>query len=86
MRWMAPELLVLEWDDGPPTRPSKQSDIFSFGGILLQVRLGYYQLLDDIISSAFRSSPIKFPIITCRMMPLLSYAWPVVEASRISFS
>jgi serine/threonine protein kinase len=47
---MAPELLVLEWDDGPPTRPSKQSDIFSFGGILLQVltnKIPYYYLPND---------------------------------------
>ncbi|KAG1735061.1 kinase-like domain-containing protein [Suillus lakei] len=40
MRWMAPELLVLEQDDGSQVRPSKQSDIYSFGGITLQVRLG----------------------------------------------
>jgi serine/threonine protein kinase len=39
MRWMAPELLVLEREDGSPTRPSEQSDIFSFGGITLQVCL-----------------------------------------------
>jgi serine/threonine protein kinase len=39
MRWMAPELLVLEREDGSLTRPSEQSDIFSFGGITLQVCL-----------------------------------------------
>jgi serine/threonine protein kinase len=39
MRWMAPELLVSEREDGSPTRPSEQSDIFSFGGIILQVCL-----------------------------------------------
>lgn len=33
LRWMAPELLV-EQDDG---RPTKHSDIYSFGGIMLQV-------------------------------------------------
>jgi hypothetical protein len=61
---MAPELLVLEREDGSPTRPSEQSDIFSFGGIMLQVRLAYSQLVNDIINSDFRSSPTKFPIIT----------------------
>ncbi|KAG1891984.1 kinase-like domain-containing protein [Suillus subluteus] len=35
VRWMAPELLV-ERKDGSPARPSEQSDIFSFGGIMLQ--------------------------------------------------
>jgi serine/threonine protein kinase len=39
VRWMGPELL-LEKEDGSPTRPSEQSDIYSFGGIMLLVRLG----------------------------------------------
>ncbi|KAG2123777.1 kinase-like domain-containing protein, partial [Suillus bovinus] len=50
MRWMAPELLVLEQEDGSPTRPSEQSDIFSFGGIMLQVlsnKIPYYYLAND---------------------------------------
>jgi hypothetical protein len=36
---MAPELFE-QRDDGLPVRPSKQSDIYSFGGIVLLVRLG----------------------------------------------
>ncbi|KAG1794074.1 kinase-like domain-containing protein [Suillus subaureus] len=50
MRWMAPELLVPEREDGSPTRPSEQSDIFSFGGIMLQVltnKIPYYYLPND---------------------------------------
>ncbi|KAG2073674.1 kinase-like protein [Suillus decipiens] len=50
MRWMAPERLVLEREDGSPTRPSEQSDIFSFGGVMLQVltnKIPYYYLLND---------------------------------------
>ncbi|KAG1756945.1 kinase-like domain-containing protein, partial [Suillus occidentalis] len=50
MRWMAPELLVSEREDGSPTRPSEQSDIFSFGGIILQVltnKIPYYYLPND---------------------------------------
>ncbi|KAG1811636.1 kinase-like domain-containing protein [Suillus variegatus] len=39
MRWMAPELLV-EREDGSQARPTKQSDMYSFGGIMLQVRPG----------------------------------------------
>ncbi|KAG1794680.1 kinase-like domain-containing protein [Suillus plorans] len=39
MRWMAPELL-LEREDGSQVRPSEQSDMYSFGGVMLQVRLG----------------------------------------------
>lgn len=68
VRWMAPELLLLEQEDGPPPRPSEQSDIFSFGGIMLLVGLGYFQPLDDNIILAFRSSPTKHPIITYGMI------------------
>jgi serine/threonine protein kinase len=41
VRWIAPELLVPEQEDGLPPRPSEQSDVFSFGGVMLQVRLEY---------------------------------------------
>ncbi|KAG2156438.1 kinase-like domain-containing protein [Suillus clintonianus] len=50
MRWMAPELLVPEQEDGSPTRPSEQSDMYSFGGIMLQVltnKIPYYYLPND---------------------------------------
>ncbi|KIK39278.1 hypothetical protein CY34DRAFT_808484 [Suillus luteus UH-Slu-Lm8-n1] len=50
VRWMAPELLVLEREDGSSARPSEQSDIFSFGGIMLQVltnKIPYYYLPND---------------------------------------
>lgn len=46
LRWMAPELLG-EQEDGSPVRPSKESDVFSFGGIMLQVCLGVFGRLDD---------------------------------------
>ncbi|KAG2042012.1 kinase-like domain-containing protein [Suillus americanus] len=49
VRWMAPELLV-EREDGTLARPSEQSDIFSFGGIMLQVltnQVPYYHLSND---------------------------------------
>jgi hypothetical protein len=35
-RWLAPELLG-ESDNDLPIRPSKHSDVYSFGGIMLQV-------------------------------------------------
>jgi serine/threonine protein kinase len=42
-RWLAPELLG-EPDNELPIRPSKPecSDVYSFGGIMLQVRLGNF--------------------------------------------
>ncbi|KAG1797209.1 kinase-like domain-containing protein [Suillus subaureus] len=50
VRWMAPELLGADMEDGSPGRPSEQSDIFSFGGIMLQVltnKTPYYYLRND---------------------------------------
>ncbi|KAG1863252.1 kinase-like domain-containing protein [Suillus subalutaceus] len=38
LRWMAPELL--RDDYGTPVRPTKRSDIYSFGGVMLQVITG----------------------------------------------
>jgi len=35
-RWLAPELLG-EPEDNLPVRPNKHTDIYSFGGIMLQV-------------------------------------------------
>ncbi|KAG1857439.1 kinase-like domain-containing protein [Suillus subluteus] len=49
MRWMAPEMLV-EREDGSQARPSEQSDMYSFGGIMLQVltnKVPYYHLTND---------------------------------------
>ncbi|KAG1779641.1 WD40-repeat-containing domain protein [Suillus placidus] len=49
MRWMAPELLV-DQGDGSQVRPSEQSDIYSFGGIILQVltnKVPYYHFSND---------------------------------------
>ncbi|KAG1873589.1 kinase-like domain-containing protein [Suillus subalutaceus] len=49
VRWMAPELLV-EREDGSPARPSEQSDIPPFGGIMLQVLTNnapYHYLQND---------------------------------------
>ena len=71
---MAPELLG-EREDGSPVRPSKESDVFSFGGIMLQVCLGNFGRLDESVNSAFRSSPTEFPIITSRMMQPSSDAY-----------
>jgi len=63
-RWLAPELLG-QSDDGLPVRPTNHTDIYSFGGIMLQVCLfRCFDLLGDIIIPTFRSSPIEFPIIT----------------------
>jgi len=40
-RWLAPELLG-EPEDDLPVRPSKRSDIYSFGGVMLHVCLQHF--------------------------------------------
>jgi len=64
---MAPELLR-ESEDDQPVRPSKHSDIYSFGGIMLQVR-GIFIFYNVMFTSTFRSSPAKSLIITCVKQP-----------------
>ncbi|KAG1796597.1 kinase-like domain-containing protein [Suillus subaureus] len=49
MRWIAPELFV-EQEDGFQVRPSEQSDIDSFGGIMSQIltnKIPHYYLSSD---------------------------------------
>ncbi|KAG1748383.1 kinase-like protein [Suillus paluster] len=67
LRWMAPELLA-EREDGSPVRPSKQSDIYSFGGIMLQLekpsRSRYPEQPDkywDLIEQCWSTDPLKRP-------------------------
>ncbi|KIK40073.1 hypothetical protein CY34DRAFT_807560 [Suillus luteus UH-Slu-Lm8-n1] len=80
MRWMAPELLVLEREDGSPTRPSEQSDIFSFGGIILQVltnKIPYYYLPNDaaiVLCIAKSEKPVR-----SRYLELPEKYWPIIE-------
>jgi serine/threonine protein kinase len=43
VQWLAPELLG-DLQDKSPVRPTKHSDIYSFGGIMLHVCLGNFHL------------------------------------------
>jgi len=36
-RWMAPELLKSDEADGAPQKPSKESDVYSFGMVAYEV-------------------------------------------------
>jgi len=74
---MAPELFR-ESEDNQPVRPSKYSDIYSFGGIMLQVR-GTFIFCNVMFTSAFRSSPAKSLIITC-VMQLSVYPYTTVSS------
>jgi serine/threonine protein kinase len=79
VRWMAPEL-VIERKDGSQVRPSKQSDMYSFGGIMLQVltnKAPYYYITNDatiILCIAQSQSPSR-----ARYPELPENYWPVLE-------
>ncbi|KAG2128968.1 kinase-like domain-containing protein [Suillus clintonianus] len=78
-RWMAPELLE-DRDDGSQVRPSKQSDMYSFGGIMLQVltnKIPYHHLSNDaaiILCIAKSQTPSR-----SRYTPLPDKYWEFIE-------
>ncbi|KAG1892035.1 kinase-like protein, partial [Suillus subluteus] len=92
MRWMAPELLVPEQEDGSPTRPSEQSDIFSFGGIMLQVltnKIPYYYLPNDaaIVLCIARSetpSRARYPELPEKYWTFIEQCWSTDPRDRPS--
>ncbi|KAG2060310.1 kinase-like protein [Suillus hirtellus] len=79
VRWMAPELLVERVDDSQ-VRPSKQSDMYSFGGVMLQVltnKVPYYYLTKDatvILCIVMSQTPARF-----RYPELPEQYWPFIE-------
>jgi hypothetical protein len=62
-RWLAPELLGDPGDD-LPVRPTKYSDTYSFGGIMLQVCPMNFILCNEIVTFAPRSLRARSPIFT----------------------
>ncbi|KAG1794073.1 kinase-like domain-containing protein [Suillus subaureus] len=92
MRWMAPELLVPEREDGSPTRPSEQSDIFSFGGIMLQVltnKIPYYYLPNDAaivlcIARSEKPSRARYSELSEQYWTLMEQCWSTDPRDRPS--
>ncbi|KAG1843272.1 kinase-like domain-containing protein [Suillus subalutaceus] len=89
VRWMAPELLV-EREDGFPTRPSEQSDIYSFGrNHILTNKTPYYYLLNDaaVILSIARSqmpSRSRYPALPDKYWSLIQQCWSTEPRDRPS--
>ncbi|KAG1750958.1 kinase-like domain-containing protein, partial [Suillus occidentalis] len=83
VRWMAPELLVLEQEDGPPPRLSEQSDIFSFGGIMLLVLTGktpYYYIRNDpaiiwAMQKSEQPSRSHYPVLFEKYWQFIEQCW-----------
>ncbi|KAG2073653.1 kinase-like protein [Suillus decipiens] len=92
VRWMAPELLMLEREDGSPTRPSEQSDIFSFGGIMLQVltnKIPYYYLVNDAaivlcIAKSEKPSRARYPELSESYWTFIEQCWSTDPRDRPS--
>ncbi|KAG1873606.1 kinase-like protein [Suillus subalutaceus] len=91
MRWMAPELLV-EQDDGSQVRPSEQSDIYSFGGIMLQVltnKVPYYHLTNDAaivlcIAKSQTPSRSRYPELPEQYWQFIEQCWSTDPRDRPS--
>ncbi|KAJ8589062.1 kinase-like protein [Rhizopogon salebrosus TDB-379] len=82
LRWMAPELLA-EREDGSPERPSKESDVFSFGGIMLQVltnKIPYFHLSNDAaiircIYTLEKPARSRYPAISDKYWHFIEQCW-----------
>ncbi|KAG1893441.1 kinase-like domain-containing protein [Suillus fuscotomentosus] len=91
MRWMAPELLV-EREDGSQVRPSEQSDMYSFGGIMLQVltnKAPYYHLTNDAaivlcIAKSQTPSRFRYPELPENYWQLIEKCWSTDPQDRPS--
>ncbi|KAG0703877.1 kinase-like protein [Suillus ampliporus] len=91
LRWMAPELLV-EREDGSPARPSEQSDIYSFGGIMLQVltnKVPYHHLKNDAaiilcIAKSEKPSRSRYPVLPDKYWHFIEQCWSTDPQGRPS--
>ncbi|KAG0707570.1 kinase-like domain-containing protein [Suillus ampliporus] len=91
LRWMAPELLV-EQEDGRQVRPSKQSDIYSFGGIMLQVltnKIPYYHFSNDAaiilcIAKSEMPSRSRYPAQPDKYWHFIEQCWSADPQDRPS--
>ncbi|KAG1755340.1 kinase-like domain-containing protein [Suillus lakei] len=91
MRWMAPELLV-EREDGSPPRPSEHSDIYSFGGIMLQTltnKIPYHHLSNDAaiilcIAKSEKPSRARYPVLPDKYWDIIEQCWSTDPEDRPS--
>ncbi|KAG2349258.1 hypothetical protein BDR05DRAFT_411660 [Suillus weaverae] len=89
--WMAPELLQ-EQKDGCQVRPSQQSDIYSFGGIMLQVltnEIPYYYLTQKAaiiicIANSVKPDRTLYPVIHDKYWQFIERCWSTLPQDRPS--
>lgn len=87
-RWLAPELLG-EPDNELPIRPSECSDIYSFGGIMLQVltsRVPYYYLRDAAviqhIGNGAKPMRSRYPAFSDNYWHFIEECWSTAPQDR----
>ncbi|KIK92331.1 hypothetical protein PAXRUDRAFT_147561, partial [Paxillus rubicundulus Ve08.2h10] len=92
LRWAAPELLdleILENDDNPPkVVPTPESDVYSFGGIMLQVLSGkvpyhYYWREAQVVHAVSRGETPKRPggeLVTDARWTFIERCWASAES------
>ncbi|KAG2143615.1 kinase-like domain-containing protein [Suillus clintonianus] len=91
MRWMAPELLV-DREDGSQVRPSEHSDMYSFGGVILQVltnKIPYYHLSNDAaivlcIAKSETPSRSRYPVLPDKYWEFIEQCWSTDPRDRPS--
>ncbi|KAG1867760.1 kinase-like domain-containing protein [Suillus subluteus] len=87
-RWLAPELLG-EPDNELPIRPSKCSDIYSFGGVMLQVLTGrppYYYLSEAAviqrIGNGVKPLRSRYPAFSDKHWHFIEECWSTAPQDR----
>ncbi|KAJ8593427.1 kinase-like protein [Rhizopogon salebrosus TDB-379] len=89
-RWMAPELLG-EPEDDKPVRPSKYSDIYSFGSIMLQVltsKIPYQHIGEAAVTrciyTGVEPSRERYPAVSEKYWHFIEQCWSTVTKDRPS--
>jgi serine/threonine protein kinase len=87
-RWLAPELLG-DPDNELPIRPTKYSDVYSFGGIMLQVLTGrppYYYLGEAAviqrIGSGAKPLRSRYPVFSDKYWHFIEECWSNTPQDR----
>ncbi|KAG2156409.1 kinase-like domain-containing protein [Suillus clintonianus] len=89
--WMSPELFE-EQRDGSEVRPSQQSDIYSFGGIMLQVltnEIPYYYTTRQLtiigwIAQSKKPDRTRYPDVLDKYWQFIERCWSTVPQDRPS--
>ncbi|KAJ8588144.1 kinase-like protein, partial [Rhizopogon salebrosus TDB-379] len=90
LRWLAPELLG-QSDNDMPVRPTKASDVYSFGGIMLHVltnRSPFYYLNDAAVIRCIytgeKPNRLRYPALSGKYWNFIEKCWSAAVNDRPS--